>query len=154
MGTFTTAGLNLLKSLEGLRLTAYPDQAGIWTIGYGHTGPEVVPSTVWTQDHADAALQSDINHFALGVAAYVPATLNDNQFSALVIFAYNIGLAAFAASSADRLTKSGDLGNVPAAMMLWDKIHDPQTHQLVVDPGLVKRRQAEINLWNTAPAST
>ncbi len=152
MGTFSDAGLALLKRVEGCRLTAYPDQAGVWTIGYGHTGAEVVPGLSWSQQHADDALADDVDNFSSGVAGLVPATLNDNQFSALVIFAYNIGLAAFAASTAHRLAASGDLSGVPAAMMLWDKIHDGQTGQLVVNAGLQKRRQAEIDLWNTPPA--
>jgi lysozyme len=149
MATFNDAGLQLLKKLEGCRLTAYVDQAGVWTIGYGHTGHEVVPGLCWTQSHADAALQDDVEQFSGSVDNLVETDLNDNQFSALVIFAYNIGLAAFSASTALRHVNADDFASVPPAMMLWDKIHDPTSHQLVVSPGLVARRQAEIKLWNT-----
>jgi GH24 family phage-related lysozyme (muramidase) len=58
-------------------------------------------------------------------------------------------LVAFAASTADRMVRDGDLDAVPNSMLLWDKIH--QNGVLVVDPGLHKRRLAEINLWLTAP---
>jgi lysozyme len=149
MGQFNKAGLDLLKSVEGCRLTAYVDQAGVWTIGYGHTGHEVVPGLCWSQDHADQALETDTGEFSSGVTHLVKSGLNDNQFSALVVFAYNIGLAGFAASTALRQVNSGDLASVPLAMMLWDKIHDRVSGQLIVSPDLVKRRQAEIHLWHT-----
>jgi lysozyme len=149
MAQFNDAGLNLLKSLEGCRLTAYVDQAGVWTIGYGHTGHEVVPGLCWSQDHADQALEADVDQFSTGVEQLVKAVLNDNQFSVLVIFAYNIGLAGFATSTALRHANSGDFASVPPALLLWDKIHNPQTGKLVVSPGLLKRREAEIQLWNT-----
>lgn len=149
MPTFSTAGLQLLKKLEGCRLTAYVDQAGIWTIGYGHTGHEVVPSLAWSQTHADEALHTDVMQFSTGVQALLKRPITDNQFSALVIFAYNIGLAGFSASTALRHTNSGDLAGVPEAMLLWDKIHDRLTGQLVVSAGLLKRCEAEIQLWNT-----
>ena len=150
MPNFNAAGLQLLKRLEGCRLTAYVDAAGIWTIGYGHTGHEVVPGLAWTQSHAEEALHSDIEQFSQGLQSLIRRPLNDNQFSALVIFAYNIGLAAFSASTALRHVNSGDFTGVPPAMLLWDKIHDRVTRQLVVSPGLLKRREAEIHLWNPA----
>jgi lysozyme len=71
MGQFIDAGLNLLKQLEGRRLNAYQDQAGIWTIGYGHTGPEVNAGLVWSQAQADATLQAGVTRFAAGVQRYV-----------------------------------------------------------------------------------
>jgi len=149
MGAWSAAGTALLKKLEGCKLTAYVDQAGVWTIGYGHTGHEVVPGLSWTQQHADDALNADIGRFAAGVTPLVPPNLDDNQFSALVIFAFNIGLASFAGSTARRLVNEGQLSGVPAAMEMWNKIHDPATGQLVVNPGLQNRRLAEVQLWNT-----
>ena len=152
MPTFNAAGLALLRQLEACRLTAYPDQAQHWTIGYGHTGPDVVPGLVWTQAHADAALASDTMRFSTGVAALLQAPLNDNQFSALVIFAFNIGMGAFAGSTALHRVNVSDLAGVPDAMRLFNKVTDPTTHQLVVNQGLVNRREAEIALWNKSIA--
>ena len=145
--TFT--GMELLKSLEGCRLKAYKDQAGVWTIGYGHTGPEVHEGLVWTQEQADQQLDADVLRFIMGVsAATTGEPLTDNQFSALVIFAFNIGLMAFRGSSALRAVRFGQYKQVPADIEKWNKIHDASGVP-VVDPGLVKRRAAEVTLWST-----
>lgn len=148
--TFTPAARSLLQRLEGCRLTAYRDQAGVLTIGYGHTGPDVRPGLVWTQAQADAQLDNDVQRFILGVQSMLGGEpLTDNQFSALVIFAFNVGLTALHGSTALRCVKLGQLAQVPAALMLWNKIHDASGVP-VVDAGLVKRREAECNLWRTA----
>lgn len=144
--TFT--GTALLKSLEGCRLHAYRDQAGVLTIGYGHTGPEVHEGLTWTQGQADEQLDSDVLRFVMGVSAAVTGEpLSDNQFSALVILAFNIGLMAFRGSSTLRDVRLGQYKQIPADIAKWNKIRD-HSGVFVVDPGLVKRRQAEIDLWN------
>nr|DAI37636.1 MAG TPA: Lysozyme [Bacteriophage sp.] len=88
------AGLNLIKQFEGCRLTAYQCAAGVWTIGYGHTSGVKKGMTI-TQAQADAYLKQDCEKFEKYVnsAAYVPITesLNQNQFDALVSFAFNLG---------------------------------------------------------------
>lgn len=161
--TFT--GLDLLKHLEACRLRAYADRCksrkdpqhvcipsceGVWTIGYGHTGPEVKPNTVWTQERAEEQLAEDVQRFVFGVTAAVSGEpLSDNQFSALVIFAFNVGLMAFRGSSALRSLRLGQLSQVPADMAKWDKVHD-SSGVLVEDPILVARRKAEANLWRTS----
>jgi lysozyme len=146
---FTDKALDLLKQLEGLRLQAYQDDAGIWTVGYGHTGKDVVPGTLWTQAYADEALQRDLQRFVSGVQALVSssplAALNDNQFSALVIFAYNVGLQALAGSTLLRHINGGMVSYAPNDFMQWCHIHKDGV--LVVDPGLQKRRQAEVALF-------
>lgn len=147
---FTDAARELLKRLEGCKLEAYPDQAGVLTIGYGHTA-DVHEGMVWTQAQADAALEADLRPRILKLQLMlsgVPA-LSDNRFSALVIFVFNVGLIAFAGSTAFREIRSGRLDEVPAALSLWNKIHD-RSGVPVVDPILVKRRAAEAALWNSA----
>ena len=147
---FSAAGLALVKQWEGCILSAYKDVAGVWTIGYGHTGADVEPGLVWTQAEADAALARELAQFGEGVRQLVGnAPLTDNQFSALTIFAFNIGLGGFRGSLALQRTKEGNLPEVPPAMALWNKIHDPHTGRMVVSRGLVNRRNAEIALWNT-----
>ena len=88
------AGLNLIKQFEGCRLFAYQCAAGVWTIGYGHTAGVKKGMTI-TQAQADAYLKQDCRKFESYVnsAAYVPITanLNQNQFDALVSFAFNCG---------------------------------------------------------------
>jgi lysozyme len=157
MPQMNDAGIALLKSNEGCLLFAYDDAndrriepgdpvQGTLTIGYGHTGPDVTPGLTWTQQQADAALATDIQNFAGSITPLITAQLNDNQFSAFVCFAFNIGLHAFAGSSALHLANSGDLADVPAHMALWNKT--TVNGQLVTSAGLTNRRNAEIALWN------
>jgi lysozyme len=160
---FTEHARQLLEQLEGCRPTAYADQCkslkdpghvcvpqckGVWTIGYGHTGPEVKPGLRWSPSQADSALASDLQRFILGVSAMLTEPLTDNQFSALVIFAFNVGLMALRGSSAMRLIKLGQLAQVPPALALWDKVHDSSGVPFV-SANLAKRRTAEIALWRT-----
>lgn len=152
--TFTSAALALLKRLEGLRLSAYRDAGGVLTIGYGHTGG-VKPDSVLTAHQAEVVLDSDLGRFIPGVEHLIegaPLPLADAQFSALVIFAFNVGLVAFEGSTARRDVLSGHLDAVPAALALWNKVRDA-SGVLVVNAGLVHRRQAEIDLWNSARAA-
>ena len=148
---FTAAAKELIKRLEGCRLAAYRDQGGVWTVGYGHTGPEVHPGVVWTQAQADEALNDDLQRFCLGVerqVAKAPRPLNDNQFSALVIFAFNVGTMALWSSTAMHHIQAGQLDLVPAALALWNKVRDASGVP-VMNAILVKRRAAEGELWNT-----
>ena len=144
------AGLDLLKAREGCRLDAYQDGAGVWTIGWGHTDRSVIEGLEWTQDQCDAALVADVNHVSAQVALMVPRSLNANQFAALVVFAYNVGAAAFGGSSvcqAVNATAGLTHADVPERLALWDKVRDPHTKALVPSAGLLARRQAEGALW-------
>jgi lysozyme len=136
--------------MEACVLTAYQDQGGIWTIGWGHTGPEVTAGLVWTQDQADAALDADLAGRAAQLSRLVTAALGANQFSALLSLGYNIGMGAagLAGSSALRLANAGSFDAVPAAIALWDKSR--VNGELQVNPGLVGRRAAESALWRLA----
>ena len=120
----------------------------MWTCGYGHVGHDVYPGHPWTQQQAEDALDSDLARFTAGVKQMLSAPLTDNQFSALVIFAFNVGLIALHGSTALHDIQIGRLEYVPADLALWNKIHD-RSGVLVVDAGLVKRRNAEIALWST-----
>ena len=162
MATFDQAGLALLKQWEGCILYAYDDAndqpvkpgqqvLGTLTIGYGHTGSDVFPGLVWTQDQADEALQNDVAVTSAQIGPLIKVALNDNQFSAFVCFAFNIGVHAFAGSSALATANSGDFADVPAHIMLWNKT--TINGHLVVSSGLTKRRQAEVTLWSTPVAA-
>lgn len=155
--TLPPQALTLLRDSEGCRLSAYLDGAGIWTIGWGHTGPEVLPGLAWTQAQADAALSHDIAAVAAELdGMFSPAiALNPNQFGALVVFAYNIGVHGFAGSTACGRVRVGDFARVPAAMRMWCRVRDPKSGRLVPSPGLRARREREVALWNTpaAPAA-
>jgi lysozyme len=153
MAKMNDAGFALLKKWEGCILYAYDDANdqpvssgtpihGTLTIGYGHTGSDVFPGLSWTQEQADQTLRNDIAAVVAEISPLITAELNDSQFSAFVCFAFNIGIHAFAGSSALYLANHNDLAEVPS--------HKTTVNgRLVISPGLQNRRSAEIVLWNT-----
>ncbi len=146
-----TAGLDLIKLSEGFMAKAYPDPGtggDPWTIGYGHTslaGPPMVrKGDVITRPAAERVLATDVDKFSRGVAALIRAKLNDNQFSAIVSFAYNVGLGNLRKSSVLAAVNAGRLDLVPPRLMTWTKAAGR------VLPGLVRRRAAEGALFTAA----
>lgn len=141
----TEAGLALIRQFEGFRGTAYRCPGGIWTIGYGHTAmagpPDVAEGQTMTEADAGALLKADADKFAEGVKAALTRELSDAQFSALVSFAYNVGLGAFKSSSVLKAVNAGGFETVPRRLQLWVKGGGR------VLPGLVKRRAAEADLF-------
>ncbi|KMN36495.1 muraminidase [Chromobacterium sp. LK1] len=138
------AGITLVKSSEGLKLVAYKCPAGIWTNGYGHTGPDVTPGQVITQAQADALLARDLERFEAGVARLVKVPLNQNQFDALVCFSFNLGLGALQGSTLLRLLNAGDYAGAAAQFPRWNKAGGKEL------PGLARRRAAEQSLFQAA----
>jgi lysozyme len=142
------AGIDLIKKHEGLRLRAYLCPAGVWTIGYGTTGPQVTKNLAITQAQAEAYLAADLVTFTEGVLqACAPKVPLQNELDAFVCFSYNIGLKAFASSTVLRQYKAGNKEAAAAGFKLWTKAHDPNTGQLVELPGLVQRRSEEMRLF-------
>ena len=141
----SAAGLDLLTEFEGLRLKAYLDPVGIWTVGYGHTSaagePFVMPGLVITKDEAEEILKRDIRQYEEGVRKYVKVSLTQGQFDALVDFAYNAGVGALAKSTLLKKVNAGKFDEVPAEFMKWTKGGGREL------PGLVRRRRAEVKLW-------
>lgn len=136
------AGLALIKSFEGLRLGAYLCPARVWTIGYGHTGPDVRPGQKITEAEAEALLKGDLDRFESGVStALGDAPTTDNQFSAMVSLAFNVGLGAFQRSTVLRQHRAGNRQRAAAAFLMWVKGGGKTL------PGLVRRRTAERNLY-------
>lgn len=142
--TYGDAGLALTKSFEGCLLTAYADQGGVWTIGYGHTGPGVHVGLTVTQDQADAFLESDVAGSVECVNKLVTADISQNQFDALVDFVFNLGCASLAQSSLLQDVNAGDFSDAAQQFLRWNHVHG------VVIPGLTRRRQAEATLFGTA----
>ena len=134
------AGLALVREHEGLRLEAYRDGAGVWTIGYGHTGG-VKPGDAISTERAEQLLEADLMAAEGVVARLVNVSLTDNQFSALVSFVFNEGEGAFAQSTLLRKLNEGGYGLVPACLKSWIFAGGR------VQPGLVTRRAAEAALW-------
>lgn len=157
--TINDAGLKLIDSFETERLAAYddahPDKLltandiidGTLTIGYGHTGPDVFIGLQISHEKALELQKYDLTACENTVANAVTADLNDNQFSALACFTFNIGIAAFKASTLLKLLNGGDYASVPQQMARWNKTHI--AGQEVVSDGLTRRRMAEATLWAT-----
>lgn len=144
MPKINAAGLLLIKQFEGLSLTAYPDPGSggdPWTIGYGHTGPEVHEGLTITQEQADAYLQQDLEGFEDCVQDIVDRNLTPNQFAALVSFAYNEGCGALATSTLMRLVNAGQFEQAANEFGKWISADG------AVLPGLVRRRAAERDLF-------
>ncbi|WP_375645154.1 lysozyme, partial [Bartonella sp. MR100HLJHH] len=95
MRKISSEGLALIKQWEGLRLNAYKDAIGVWTIGYGHTNnagkPFVHKGMAITEKQAEELLCQDLRQFENAVERAVTVSLTDEQFAALVSFCYNVG---------------------------------------------------------------
>lgn len=139
--------LDLIKSFEGCKLTAYPDPGSAdgrpWTIGWGTTMGVVEGMTI-TQEQADAMLADDVQAVARLVNSLVKVKVNQNQFDALVSFAYNVGSGALGASTLLRLLNEGNYGGAADQFPRWT--HGGNGEVL---PGLVRRRAAERSLFLT-----
>lgn len=143
-------GIELLKRFEGLELEAYQDIAGIWTIGYGHTGPDVQPGMKLTEREAEELLRRDLKSREQAVSSAVKVSLNQNEFDALVSFVYNVGAAAFRGSTAlKRLNRSDRIGAADA-LTWWNKATVGGVLREVL--GLTRRRAAERALFLTPTA--
>lgn len=124
---------------------AYPDPGSggdPWTIGFGSTGPDVRPGTVWTRAQAEARLEADVREFAGGVVRLIgSAPTTQNEFDACVSLAYNIGLGAFGKSTLLRKHKSGDKAGAAGEFLKWNRAAGR------IMPGLSRRRAAESALY-------
>lgn len=135
---YSKAGADLTKSFEQCPLTAYWDALGkVWTIGWGHTGPEVCEGLVWTQEQADAALVSDYAGCEASVNQCVTVPLNQGEFDALVDIEFNVGRGAIEKSTLLKLLNAGDRDGAAAQFPEWDHAGSK------VVAGLLRRRQAE-----------
>ncbi|WP_158972654.1 glycoside hydrolase family protein [Paraglaciecola sp. L3A3] len=139
-------GLNLVKQFEGLYTDAYICPAGVPTIGYGHTQNVQMGQSI-TEQEAENILQDDMQAFAIAVEKAISVELNDNQFAALVSFAFNCGAGNLNASTLRRKLNGKDYDCVPSELSRWVKATDPSTGKKRSLAGLVKRRAAEGELF-------
>jgi lysozyme len=112
------AGLLALTQREGKRLKAYKDTKGIWTIGVGHTGPEVVAGMCITNEQCAKYLKQDVKTAENAVNKLVKVPLTQNQYDALVSFIFNVGVGAFTRST---MLKVLNLGNYAEAVRQFDR---------------------------------
>lgn len=137
--------LPLVKQFEGCRLTAYQDTAGVWTIGYGHTGLDVQMGLVWTQAVADSTLETDLaQHYSqlLQISPHLAEASSGRQ-AALTDFVYNLGIGTYERSTLRSAVDMGAWLSVIRNLALW--VHSAGK----VENGLVRRRQAEIDLCHS-----
>lgn len=134
-------GICVVHYFETCKLKAYPDPGSKsgepWTIGWGHTGPEVKPGLVWTQQQADSEFVNDLRRFERDVLSLVKVPLTQGQFDALVLFAYNVGSNSLEGSTLLRMLNAGDYDGAALQFRRWNK-NDGKVMR-----GLTRRRAAE-----------
>lgn len=131
----------LIKKFEGCRLEAYQDIGGVWTIGWGTTGPGIQEGLHITQPTADSMLIGHVREVGLDLTPLVYNLLNQNQFDACISLIYNIGLTAFKSSTLLKLIKSRDMVSASLEFPKWDKVHG------IISQGLLSRRLSEKALF-------
>jgi len=134
-------GLDLIKHFESLQLKAYKCSANVWTIGYGHT-KNVKEGDRISQDQANCFLMQDLYSVEQAIVRLVKVKLNQNQFDALCSLIFNIGISAFNKSTLLAKLNKEDYVGAAEQFRRWNKVNN------VVMAGLVRRRQAEEDLFN------
>lgn len=141
------SGLELIKCFEGFRSKAYLDAVHIPTIGYGATHYEdgtkvTLNDPEITQERGLQLLKNLLNtEFCSKVERLIKVQVTDNQFSAIVSFAYNVGIGNFQQSTLLRCLNAKNYNDAAEEFKRWNKAGG------IVLPGLVKRRQAEKELF-------
>ena len=139
-------GLALIKSFEGCKLDSYQDSVGVWTCGYGTTGPDIVEGITFTQAQAERRLMDSLDSVEQCVERHVTATLTQNQFDALCAFVYNVGCVAFSGSTMLKKVEAGDFVQAAQEFQRWNRAGGN------VLAGLTRRRTAEARLFVTPDA--
>ena len=138
--------INVITSFEGCKLTAYQDSVCIWTIGYGNTmypnGINVKKGDVITKDQALKLFETILSRFETGVDNLVRTDVTENQFGALVSFAYNLGIGTLQKSDLLRkVIKNSKDVTIRNEFMRFTKAGGKELR------GLVRRRMAEADLY-------
>ena len=143
-GKTGTLGRELIKHFEGCRLDSYLCPSSIWTVGVGHTGPDVGPGMHITQAEADRLLAGDLKRFEKAVTDLITVPLDQCEFDALVSFAFNTGSGALQESTLRKRLNKGD----PKSAVFAEEL--PRWVNGANGPleGLVRRRDAEVRLAN------
>ena len=132
----STAGVDLLTHFEGLRLEAYQDSVGVWTIGYGHT-KGVIPSMKITESQAGNLLKTELIEYQNYINSMVKVGLSQCEYDALVCWVYNLGPTNLSNSTLLTLLNQEVKFHIPDQIRRWNKAGGK------VLKGLVRRREAE-----------
>lgn len=138
------AGFCFLEEREGKRNVAYPDPATKgppWTIGVGHTGPEVRPGLVWTDEQVRQALAKDVERFERCINSAVRVPLTQPQFNALLSFTFNLGEGALLSSTLLKRLNASDYQGAASEFLRWNRAGGR------VMEGLTNRRKMEAALF-------
>ena len=139
--------IDLIKKFEGFRSEAYQDSVGIWTVGYGSTmwpdGKKVQPGQRMTIQEAEAVMTWELTRKGKEILSGLPTTIiNQNQYDALISFAYNLGVGALLKSTLfKKLKVNPNDPSIRAEFMRWVNAGGKKL------TGLVRRREAEANLY-------
>lgn len=137
-------GIAVLHYFEQCKLEAYPDPGSKdgrpWTIGWGHTGPDVVKGLVWSQAKADAQLVIDLASREASVSTFVKVPATQGQFDALVSFQCNTG--SLGTSTLLKMLNAKDYAGAQGQFKRWNK-NDGKVMR-----GLTRRRAAEEALFS------
>ncbi len=136
-------GLEFIKDVEGVKLVAYLDTGGVWTIGVGHTGPEVVKGLTATTEQVLQWLSEDSKTATDAINKLVKVPLTQNQFDSLTSFVFNIGVNAFSKSTLLRLLNQGRYKEASEQFKRWNLDNGK------VEQGLINRRVKEEKLFNS-----
>lgn len=134
-------GVELIKHFEGCKLTAYRCSADVWTIGYGSTGPHVYEGLSITEEYAEELLRDDLLRFESGVLSAVTVPINQDQYDALVSFAFNVGLGNLKSSTLLRKLNSRNYVGAGNEFQRWNRAKGRVLN------GLTRRRHAESRLF-------
>jgi lysozyme len=139
-------GIDMMHHFEGCRLQAYQCSAKVWTIGWGNTYYQdkrpVKQGDVITQAQANELFEMVMNEFAIVVRKALTKEINENQFSALVCFAYNVGIGNLKKSTLLRKVNINPNDETIAdEFAKWNKAGGKVLN------GLTRRRLAEADLY-------
>lgn len=139
--TLGDAGRRLIQEFEGYSETAYTDQRGVLTIGWGHTGEDVQPGMSCTRDEAEQWFTDDTQTAVDAVNRLIAIPLRQNEFDALVSFTFNLGEGSLAGSTLRANLNAGDRNAAAQQFLVWDHVNG------VENAGLARRRAAEQALF-------
>lgn len=134
-------GIDLVKSFEGLSLKVYKDAVGLPTIGYGHLIKKGEVFTTISLQEAEDLLRKDLKQFEEGVSTSVKVALTQNQFDALVSFAFNLGMGNLNSSTLLKKLNAGDVQGASLEFVRWNRAGNK------ILAGLTRRRLAEKELF-------
>lgn len=130
-----------VASFEGFRPDAYLDAGGVWTIGFGETGPHVDKNSRISREEGEMFLQRSLQKANDCVRRFVEIPLSEGQEAALTSLVFNIGCGAFRKSSLLRFLNAGDINRASLEFPRWSRAAGK------ILPGLVRRRAAEQHLF-------